>query len=93
MLIAIALAGIGYIVEFLISIGWFWAPDKPFKNVFEAGVTGFAVLAVGGLVGMMLYHIFMFLFNAGRSAGTAIAHRFDDNYESCTLFEECEDER
>ena len=91
--IAGALAILGYIVEFLILIGWFWAPDKPFQNIFEPGIIGFSTITMLTLAFFLAKGTFMVLYKAAKSAGTAVAHRLDDNYESCTLFEECEDDR
>ena len=87
-----AIALLGVIIEFLISMGWFPEPENPFKNIFEAGIIGVSVLMVVSLAGWFLLGAYKFIYKIAKSTGTAIAHRFDDNYESCTLFEECKDE-
>jgi len=89
---AALVAALGLIIEFLVSMGWFWEPAKPFKNVFEAGIVGVSLLMISFGVGWILIQVYKFIYSAFKSTGTAIAHRFDDNYESCTLFEECKDE-
>ena len=84
---------LGYIVEYLLCIGWFPAPNTPFKNIFYAGGYGIVWIMLTGLILYGSFHIIKWFYKLFKSIGTSVVHRMDPSYESCKLFEECKDEK
>ncbi len=84
---------IGLIINFLLSIGWFPEPDKPFSNIFEAGTAGLMSLFTIGILSMLIYHIVEFFYNMFSSIGKAVKNRYEGNYKKCQLFEEYKTEK